>query len=142
AGDLGLEGRPAGAGVDGQAAIDPAREHGAALELRPKARRDREPSLLVHRVPVLAGEHCPPCLTNFDRLAGTASRSSVSRVPECTSGRPLAVRRELETQGTRGGSPPFPTSHHLQGILGRRGGSSSPEISGSGSRCARASGGN
>src|SRR6185436_19845290 len=103
AGDLGLEGVPAGPGVNGETAINPAGQDGTTLELRPKARRDRKPSLVVHRVSVLAGEHRATPLTNFDRLAGTASRSSVSRVPECPSGRPLAVDRELETQGTRGG---------------------------------------
>src|SRR5438093_7500068 len=34
----------------------------------------------------------------------------------------------LETQGTRGGSPLFPTSHHLPGILGRGTHSSIPNF--------------
>ena len=34
----------------------------------------------------------------------------------------------LETQGTRGGSPLLPTSHHLPGILGRRAHPSIPKI--------------
>src|SRR5262249_36614547 len=80
AGGLRLEGGPTGPGGDGEATVDPAGQHGSALELRPKARWDCEPPLVVHRVPVLAGEHRPLPLTNYDRLAGTASRSSVSRV--------------------------------------------------------------
>src|SRR5829696_8231422 len=81
-----LERRPAVTGVDRQAAVDPAGQHRAALELRPEARRDREPSLVVHRVPVLAGEH-PPCSNcrEFDEPAGSAGSSSVSRRPECPS---------------------------------------------------------
>src|SRR3712207_8611434 len=43
-------------GVDRQALVQPARDDGPARELRAELRRDGDPSLVVHRMPVLAGE--------------------------------------------------------------------------------------
>ena len=40
-----------------QEGIEPARDHRASTELRAELRGDGDPSLVVHRVPVLAGEH-------------------------------------------------------------------------------------
>ncbi len=51
------EGIPAGPGVDRQAGVEPAGDDESRVQLGTEARRDGEPSLVVHRVPVLAGEH-------------------------------------------------------------------------------------
>ena len=42
---------------DGQACVHPARNERAGVELRAELRGDGDASLVVHRVPVLAGEH-------------------------------------------------------------------------------------
>src|SRR5437773_4744256 len=52
---------PASPGVDRQAGVEPARDDEARLQLGAEPRRDGEPSLVVHRVPVLAGEHLTGC---------------------------------------------------------------------------------
>ena len=59
--DLVGERVPAGPGVDRQAVLEPARDDETRVQLGAEPRRDGEPSLVVHRVPVLAGEH----LTGF-----------------------------------------------------------------------------
>ena len=43
--------------VDRQAVVEPARDHRSRVELGAELHRDGDPSLVVHRVPVLAGEH-------------------------------------------------------------------------------------
>src|SRR6185312_3722096 len=55
--DLGREGFPPLFRVDREAGIEPARDDRASAELDAELRRDGDPSLVVHRVPVLAGEH-------------------------------------------------------------------------------------
>ena len=54
---------PTRLGVDRQAGVQPARDDGAAIELGAESRRDGDASLVVNRVPVLAGEH----LSGFPR---------------------------------------------------------------------------
>jgi hypothetical protein len=56
-GHLGREVVPDGLGVDRQAVVEPARHHRAGIELGAELHRDGDASLVVHRVPVLAGEH-------------------------------------------------------------------------------------
>src|SRR5687768_14146346 len=118
---------PAGPRVDGEAAVDPAGQDRASLQLRAKSRRDRESSLLVHRVPVLAGEHPRALpLPEFDRLAGSASRSLESRF---RSARPEPLVGEgVGSPGYRGRSPLFPTSHHLGAFSARKGAASRPNF--------------
>src|SRR5512146_845033 len=43
--------------MDRQAVVEPARDHRSGIELRTELDGHGEPSLAVHRVPVLAGEH-------------------------------------------------------------------------------------
>src|SRR5207245_1537494 len=54
---LGGEGVPVAAREDREAGVDPARDERSSLELGTKTRWDGHASLLVHRMPVLAGEH-------------------------------------------------------------------------------------
>src|SRR3990172_6842136 len=60
-------------GEDAQAAVDPARDEGAAVELRPEAGRDRDAALPVDRVSVLAGEH-PACASRLPRSGRRSGR--------------------------------------------------------------------
>ena len=55
--DLRRELVPAGLGMDGQACVEPSRDDRARAQLDAELRGDGDPSLVVHRVPVLAGEH-------------------------------------------------------------------------------------
>src|SRR6185369_16316878 len=48
---------PARPRMDRETGVEPAGDDGSALELGAELRRDGDPSLVVHRVPVLAGEH-------------------------------------------------------------------------------------
>ena len=69
-------------GVDREARVEPARDDEPASSWARNSRRDGEPSLVVHRVPVLAGEHrrasplrvrCLACAAVIGGLAGVRS---------------------------------------------------------------------
>src|SRR6187549_1180330 len=68
---------PAGPRMDREAGVEPAGDDGSALELGAELRRDGDPSLVVHRVPVLAGEH----LTGFPSAGWSWSAPRVCRAP-------------------------------------------------------------
>ena len=78
AGDLRRQLLPPGSRVDGETGIEPAGDDRALFDLGAKLRGDGNPSLVVHRMPVLAGEHrrvdlCPE--------AAAALVSGAARVP-------------------------------------------------------------
>ena len=54
--------------------VQPARDDGSGVQLGAELRRDGDPSLVVHRVPVLAGEHQSgfPCRCGRGRRCGAA----------------------------------------------------------------------
>ena len=110
-----------------QAVIEPARDIGAAVELRAEPRGDRHPSLVVHRVPVLAGEHpslAPRCpdQSASSRPAGPAGTREPSEVAS-----PLLASRAPHSVGCGGPqgrlvhlySPLRATLGHVGGIIHR-----------------------
>ena len=78
--DLRRELVPARLGVDRQARVEPARDDSSGAQLDAELRRDGDPSLVVHRVPVLAGEHPSggslDCLGQVRRVVGARRRRS------------------------------------------------------------------
>ena len=101
---------PAGKRMDGEAAVDPARDDGAAIEQGAELRRDGDAPLVVHRVPVLAGEHRlghswseVAEVSTGPRQPGREPVLGVAEVPVCPSGRPLMAS----------GRKRFPTSPHF-----------------------------
>ena len=80
--------------MDREAVVEPARDHRPRVELRAELDRDGDPSLVVHRVPVLAGEHlsglplrsCWPVvggtwIPHFSPLCATSLHSSAQNGP-------------------------------------------------------------
>ena len=93
-GDLRREGVPAGLGVDRQAGVHPARDDRTRLELGAEFGGDGQPSLAVHRVPVLAGEHLRASPVICVRLwagCGRSPRGSVAGSPLCATSRHFAA---------------------------------------------------
>src|SRR5450759_3953733 len=88
---------------DRQAEIQPARNDRAAGKLRPELRRHGKPSLRVHRVPVLAGEHLPRLPVFVSAVRGPRARGSDDAWPGAPGGSrvPFVRRRD---------SPLVPTS--------------------------------
>src|SRR4029077_2226839 len=74
------EGFPARLRVDGEARVQPARDDETRVQLGTESRGDGEPSLVVHRVPVLAGEHLSGFPT-FGSDAWMSARSVFCRSP-------------------------------------------------------------
>ena len=110
---------PALLGVDRQAGVEPARDDRSGAQLDAELRGDGDPSLVVHRVPVLAGEH-------------------PYGVP-WSLGWPVDVRGWWVLAARQSGAR-FPTSHHfgpLRCILPAESGRVNAEIAEFGGRVAR-----
>src|SRR5579862_8190659 len=102
---------PLRAREDGQAGIEPAGHVCAALELDAELRGDRDSSLVVHRVPVLAGEHRSGFPVVCAAKAGPVSRATIpidGIVPHLTplcatsayySARQASVNAGFDTKG-------------------------------------------
>src|SRR5688572_20750683 len=104
--------------MDRKAVVEPARDHRSRVELCAELDRDGDPSLVVHRVPVLAGEHrrvypwyisglggsgdwvphfSPLCATSMHSEGGiTLSQEGIRTVVLVPSRRPRSGRRTSE----------------------------------------------
>src|SRR6185369_13562553 len=118
--DLRGEAVPSIGRVDGQAGIEPAGHDGARAQLGAELRRDGDPSLVVHRVPVLAGEHPWGLLGALAWSAGSGGSHPGSAIPHFPPLWTTSVHRRARIMARQCGNAGAIWSEASVGVWARR----------------------